>query len=138
MAHLGSFGLIWRAIPLVGPGDASQSYRRPSRSWAVEDRVGGESRLHNGRMSWHGLEGGGGRSPEPVTGRRSSIPTTTATRGGMFSKLIAANGGGHPHKGMELKGAFLDAGFADPVASFSFDCYTTPSDVAFSYGVAAG
>ncbi len=56
---------------------------------------------------------------------------------GVFSNLIAANGG-HPQMGMELKGAFLDAGFTDPVASFSFDSYSTPNDVAFFYSVAAG
>ena len=55
----------------------------------------------------------------------------------VFSRLVAANGG-HPNMGMELKGAFLDAGFADPVATFSFDYYGTPGDVAFFYSVAAG
>ena len=39
---------------------------------------------------------------------------------------------------MELKGHLLEAGFADPVASASFDFYGTARDVAFFYDVAAG
>lgn len=39
----------------MGPGGRlSVIPAAPSRSWAVEDRVGGEGRPHNGRMSWWG------------------------------------------------------------------------------------
>ena len=51
--------------------------------------------------------------------------------------MLAGNGG-HPKIGMELKAAFLNAGFTDPRAGASFDFYDTPKDIAFFYSVAAG
>ena len=40
--------------------------------------------------------------------------------------------------GKGLKGKFLEAGFADPRSSASFDFFDTPKDVAFFYGIATG
>ena len=40
--------------------------------------------------------------------------------------------------GMELKAAFLNAGFTDPRAGASFDFFDTPKDVAFFHNIAAG
>ncbi len=39
---------------------------------------------------------------------------------------------------MGLKGRLLDAGFADPVASASFNFYGTPKEATFFYSVAVG
>ena len=50
-----------------------------------------------------------------------------------FSKLLAANGG-HPEMGRQLKGALLEAGFADLWTSAAFEPFSTPADVAFLHG----
>ena len=52
---------------------------------------------------------------------------------GVFSNLVQGNGG-HPHFGKELKGALLEAGFADIRCSASFDFFSAPEDVAFLHG----
>ena len=52
---------------------------------------------------------------------------------GTFSKLLAANGG-HPEMGRQLKGALLEAGFADPWTSAAFEPFSAPGDVAFLHG----
>ena len=52
----------------------------------------------------------------------------------MFGDLLAANDG-HPHMGKDLKNQFLQAGFADVKASGSFNYYTTPRDIEFSYNL---
>ena len=54
-----------------------------------------------------------------------------------FVKLLAGNGG-HPRMGMDLKAAFLSAGFTGPRSGASFDFYDTPKDIAFFYSVAKG
>ena len=54
-----------------------------------------------------------------------------------FVKLLAGNGG-HPRMGMELKAAFLNAGFTDPCAGASFVFYDTPKDIVFFYSVTTG
>ena len=50
-----------------------------------------------------------------------------------FARLLQGNGG-HPQMGSELKGAFLEAGFADIRASASFDHFGSAEDVAFLRG----
>ena len=50
-----------------------------------------------------------------------------------FARLLRGNGG-HPQMGSELKGAFLEAGFADIRASASFDHFGSAEDVAFLRG----
>ena len=50
-----------------------------------------------------------------------------------FSKLLAANGG-HPEMGKQLKGALLEAGFADLWTSAAFEPFSAPRDVAFLHG----
>ena len=54
-----------------------------------------------------------------------------------FLRLLAANGG-HPQMGKELKGAFVEAGFSDVLASASFKPYTTADDLAFLHGMITG
>ena len=51
---------------------------------------------------------------------------------GTFATLLAANGG-HPQMGRELKGALLEAGFADIEAGGSFESFSEPDDVAFMH-----
>ncbi|MDE2822283.1 MAG: methyltransferase domain-containing protein [Chloroflexota bacterium] len=53
----------------------------------------------------------------------------------MFEDLLAADDG-HPQMGKDLKGHVLDAGFANPRITASFDVYSTPEDVLFIYGLA--
>ena len=47
-----------------------------------------------------------------------------------FARLLQGNGG-HPEMGRELKNALLEAGFADVLASGSFDYFGSAEDVAF-------
>ena len=47
-----------------------------------------------------------------------------------FARLLQGNGG-HPQMGRELKNALLEAGFADILASGSFDYFGSTEDVAF-------
>ena len=54
----------------------------------------------------------------------------------MFQDLVAADDG-HPQMGKELKGHFLDAGFANPRITASFDIYSAPEDVLFLFGFAS-
>ncbi len=53
----------------------------------------------------------------------------------MMEDLLVADDG-HPQMGKELKGHILDAGFANPRITASFDVYGTPEDVIFIYGLA--
>ncbi len=53
----------------------------------------------------------------------------------MMEDLLVADDG-HPQMGKELKGHILDAGFANPRITASFDVYGTPEDVRFIYGLA--
>ena len=46
-----------------------------------------------------------------------------------FSQLLIADDG-YPNIGKDLKQILLEAGFANPQASASFDCYSTPEDIA--------
>ena len=55
---------------------------------------------------------------------------------GMFQDLVAADDG-HPQMGKELKGHVLDAGFANPRITASFDVYSAPEDVLFLFGFAS-
>ena len=57
----------------------------------------------------------------------------TARAWDTFAKLLAGNGG-HPEMGLELKRAFVQAGFADVQASGSFDFFGSAADVAFFHG----
>jgi SAM-dependent methyltransferase len=50
----------------------------------------------------------------------------------MFSKGLLDNGG-HPQMGIELKGAFSEAGFLDIQTSASFETFGSDVDVAFLY-----
>ena len=47
-----------------------------------------------------------------------------------FARLLQGNGG-YPHMGRELKNALLEAGFANILASGSFDYFGSAEDVAF-------
>ena len=51
----------------------------------------------------------------------------------MFSKRLLATGG-HPQMGIELKGAYREAGFSDIHVSASFETFSSDSDVAFLHG----
>ncbi len=53
----------------------------------------------------------------------------------MFEDLLAADDG-HPQMGKDLKNHVLDAGFANPRITASFDVYSTPEDILFIYGLA--
>ena len=53
-----------------------------------------------------------------------------------FAKLVTANGG-HPEIGRELKRLFLQAGFSDVKAGFSFEPFCTREDVEFLYRFAS-
>ena len=54
----------------------------------------------------------------------------------MFQDLVAADDG-HPQMGKELKAHILDAGFANPRITASFDIYSAPEDVLFLFGFAS-
>ncbi len=54
-----------------------------------------------------------------------------------FLKLLAANGG-HPQMGKELKRAFADAGFADILATATFETFDSAEDLAFLRGLITG
>ena len=55
----------------------------------------------------------------------------------VFASLLSGNGG-HPNMGRELKNAFIEAGFANPSVTASFDTYSEPEDVAFLHGFIIG
>ncbi|MDE2718230.1 MAG: class I SAM-dependent methyltransferase [Chloroflexota bacterium] len=54
----------------------------------------------------------------------------------MFQDLEAADDG-HPQMGKDLKAHILDAGFANPRITASFDIYSAPEDVLFLFGFAS-
>ncbi len=54
----------------------------------------------------------------------------------MFQDLLAADDG-HPQMGKELKGHILSAGFSNPRITASFDAYSAPEDVLFTFGFAS-
>ncbi len=74
-------------------------------------------------------------SRELITGS-SLIGPSTGNLDNMWS--LFSNGplsnGGHPQMGIELKGAFSEAGFSDIQTSVSFETFGSDLDVAFLYG----
>ena len=55
----------------------------------------------------------------------------------IFLRLLSGNGG-HPEMGKQLKGVFLEAGFADIQATLSFDSFGSAEDIAFLHSFISG
>ena len=55
----------------------------------------------------------------------------------VFASLLSGNGG-HPNMGRELKNSFIEAGFANPRVTSSFETYAELEDIAFLHSFIVG